>query len=270
MYYAFFKKIIRNLRSVNRQTEYYTVSGSLLALLVFSLSGFQLPHYTNIIFPLLAILTADWIHQAANLREIRYYKISQSFTIVLLIVLLVFIHILFRPRGISAVAILAFILTGIMILLFLRYPLERKWKIFYYSALVIILVNFYLNLILYPEILKYQSGTQIARYANQHFPDNDIRTLGVLPFTIHFHAENEVRDREIPTLKDELSGGNFLIFTSEPYLDSLQMSGIDYDIISTFDHYHTTMVTGKFLNHNTRKASLRKHFLLESGPAYMH
>jgi 4-amino-4-deoxy-L-arabinose transferase-like glycosyltransferase len=270
MYYAFFKNIIKNIRSVNRQAEYYTISGSLLALLVFSLSGFQLPHYTNIIFPLLAILTADWIYQAAIRREIRYYMISQSFTMALLVIILVIIQILFRPRGISASAILAFILTGIMILLFLRYPQERKWKIFYYSVLVSILVNFYLNLILYPKILEYQSGTKVAEYANQHFPEYDIRTLGVLPFTIHFYAENEVRDRDIPKLQEDLSKGNYLIFTSEPYLDSLHMSGIDYEIISTFDHYHTTMVTGTFLNHKTRSASLRKHFLLKSGPAYMH
>ena len=270
MYYAISKKILGNIRTVNRQAEFYTISGSVLALLVFSLSGFQLPHYTNIIFPLLAILTADWIYRAAIRREIGYYKISQSFTIALLVILLVIIHILFRPREMTATAILAFILTGTMILLILRYHMESKWKLFYYSALVSILFSFYLNLIFYPEMLEYQSGSKVARYANQHFPEHDIRTLGVLSFTIHFHAENEVRDADIPTLQEDLSKGNFLIFTSEPYLDSLHMSGIEYEIVSTFDHYHTTMVTGTFLNHKTRKASLRKHFLLESGPAYLH
>ena len=266
MYYAFLKKIIRNIISVDQEAEFYTISGSLLALLVFSLSGFQLPHYTNIIFPLLAILTADWICRVEKGREIRYYKITQSFTIVLLVVLLIIIHIIFRPRGISVAAILAFVLTGILILLSLRYPLEKKWKIIYYSGLAIVLVNFYLNLIFYPELLEYQSGTKAARYANQHFPEHDIRTLGVLSYTIHFHADNEVRDRDIPVLKEELSSRDYLVFTSEPYLDSLQMSDIDYEIVSTFDHFHTTMLTGTFLNHKTRKESLRKHFLLRSGP----
>ena len=266
MYYAFFKKIILNIRSVNKQAEYYTISGSLLALLVFSLSGFQLPHYTNIIFPLLAIFTADWIYRAGTRGEIRFYKIAQSVTIVLMVALLIIIHIFFRPRGISVAAILAFILSGVMILLFLRHPLEKKWKIFYYSAFVSILVNFYLNLIFYPEVLAYQSGTAVARYANQHFPEHDIRTLGVLPFTIHFHAKNEVRDRDLPMLKEELSKEDFLIFTSEPYLDSLRMSHIDFEVVRQFDHFHTTMVTGTFLNHKTRPESLRKHYLLKSGP----
>jgi len=244
--------------------EFYTISGSVLTLLVFSFSGFQLPHYTNIIFPLLAILTADWIFRASARGEMRFYKISQRLTIGLLAVLLIFFQIFFRPRGISAVAILAFALSGIIIILFLRHPLEKKWKIFYYSALVIILVNFYLNLIFYPEALAYNSGTHVARYANQHFPEHDIRTLGVLPFTIHFYAENEVRERDISDLKEELSKKEYLIFTSEPYLDSLRMSDIDFEIVHQFDHFHTTMVTGTFLNHKTRQQALRKHYLLKS------
>ena len=269
MYYAFFKKIIRNSIRVDLNAEYYTISGSLLTLLVFSLSGFQLPHYTNIIFPLLAILTADWIYRTEKGSGIRYYKIAQYITIVLLVALLVTIHIFFRPRGISVTAILALLITGLMIVVFLRYPMQRKWRIFYQSAFLIILVNFYLNLVFYPELLKYQSGSMVARYANHQLPEYEIRTLGVLSFTIHFHANNEVRDRKIPALKEELSQKDYLIFTSETYLDSLRMSEIEYDIIAEFDHYHTTMVTGSFLNHKTRKNSLRRHFLLKSGPGYL-
>jgi 4-amino-4-deoxy-L-arabinose transferase-like glycosyltransferase len=270
MYYAFFRKIILNIRQVNQATEFYTVSGSLLALLVFSLSGFQLPHYTNIIFPLLAILTADWISRAGTRGEMRYYRIAQWGTISLMFVLLIIIHILFRPGGISVAAILAFVLTGLMVLLFLRHPLERKWKIFCYSALVSILVNFYLNLVFYPELLEYQSGTKAARYANQYFPEDDIRTLGVLSFTIHFHANNEVRDRDIPMLQEELTQGEYLVFSSEPYLDSLRMSNIDFEVVKAFDHFHTTMVTGTFLNHKSRNESLKKHYLLRSEPARVH
>ncbi len=264
MYYAFVKKITQNIRSVNHQAEFYTISGSVLALLVFSLSGFQLPHYTNIIFPLMAIFTADWIYRAVTLREMRFYKIAQTIIIVLLVVLLIIIQIFFRPKGISAVAILAFVLSGVMIILVFRHPLGGKWKILYYSALVIILVNFYLNLIFYPEVLSFQSGTNVARYANQHFPEQDIRTLGVLPYTIHFYAKNEVRDRDIAELKEELSKKEYLIFTSEPYLDSLRMSDVDFEVAQQFDHFHTTMVTGTFLNHQTRHEALRKHYLLRT------
>ncbi len=63
MYYSLFRKIRDNLPLTNNRNEFYTLSGSWLSLLVFSFSGFQLPHYTNIIFPLLAIITADFIQR---------------------------------------------------------------------------------------------------------------------------------------------------------------------------------------------------------------
>jgi hypothetical protein len=265
MYYAFFKKIIPNIHHVNQEAEFYTISGSILALIVFSLSGFQLPHYTNIIFPLLAILTAECIHRMTLGRELGYFRISQVFTVFLMLSLLIILQILFRPVGPYTLAIVAIALTGMMIIPVFRSRMKEKWRIIYISALVCILVNFYLNLLFYPELLHYQSGTMAARYANQHFPDHDIRTLGVLPFTIHFYAENEVRDRNIPELKEELSKKEYLIFTSEPYLDSLRMSNIEFEILSSFDHFHTTMVTATFLNHKTRHETLKKHFLLKSG-----
>jgi len=264
MYYAFVKKIIRNIRKVNQEAEFYTISGSVLALLVFSLSGFQLPHYTNIIFPLLAILTADWIHRMSLRREFLYFRITQIFTVFLILALLIIIQILFRPDGPYVLAIVAIALTGLMIIPVIRSQLNGKWKIVYVSALVAILVNFYLNLLFYPELLQYQSGTQVARYANQHFPEHDIRSLGVLTFTTHFYADNEVRQMDIPMLQEDLTRGEFLIFTSEPYLDSLRMSNIEFEVVRQFNHYHTTMVTGTFLNHKTRHEALRKHYLLKS------
>jgi 4-amino-4-deoxy-L-arabinose transferase-like glycosyltransferase len=270
MYYAFFKKIIRNIRKVDREDEFYTISGSVLALLVFSLSGFQLPHYTNIIFPLLAILTADWIHRMTRGREFQYFRITQLFTVFLILALLIIIQILFRPAGPYILALFAFVGTGILIVPVLRSRMKGKWKIVYASALVAILVNFYLNLLFYPDLLQYQSGTQVARYANQHFPEHDIRSLGVLTFTTHFYADNEVRQRDVSTLQEDLRAGEYLIFTSEPYLDSLRMSNIEFEVVKQFYHYHTTMVTGTFLNHKTRHEALRKNYLLRSGPTCIH
>jgi 4-amino-4-deoxy-L-arabinose transferase-like glycosyltransferase len=267
MYAALFIKIIRNIRKANQQEEFYTISGSVLALLVFSFSGFQLPHYTNIIFPLLSIFTADWIYKAGTRTELRFYYGAQSLTIFILASAGVALHILFRPQAISIPIIVALILTGIMLLLTIMSGVGRKWRILYYSAVATILLNFYLNLVFYPQLLRYQSGTQVARYANLHFPGLHIRTLGVLSFTIHFHAESEVRDRDIQTLQQELSMDKALLFTSKPYLDSLQMANIDFEVIEEFDHFHTTMVTGRFLNHKTRKGSLRKHYLLLAGHA---
>jgi len=265
MYYSIFKQIRNNLPRRNPDQEFYTLPGILLTLLVFSLSRFQLPHYTNILFPLLAILTADFIVRANSKKELRFIYTIQYLILFLIFVSLLFLQFLFKPEGGSFTAIMAFSLTGLVLLLSIRFRIRGKTRILYYSCLGIILLNFYLNLVFYPRLLAYQSGSQVAEYANTHYPGQEIRTLGVLSFTIHFHADAVVRDRRLEELTEELKNSDFLVFTSETYLDSLDMMQVEYDVLKDFEHYHTTMVTGEFLNHKTRSDALQKYFLLRAG-----
>jgi 4-amino-4-deoxy-L-arabinose transferase-like glycosyltransferase len=263
MFYAIFKRFRRNIPVLDRSDEFYTISGSLLALLVFSLSSFQLPHYTNIIFPLLAILTADIIIRMKSRAELTFFKWTQYAIILLVLSALVMLQIQFRPEGRSPAAIVAFLLTGSVVILFLKFRLKGKARVLYYSCLASVLLNFYLNLVFYPRLLYYQSGSRAAEFANENYPGKPIRSLGVLSFTLHFNAYAEVRERKLKDLAGEPEGGDFLVFTSREYLDSLSLMQVDYRVLAAFDHYHTTMVTGKFLNHNTRTEALRKHYLLE-------
>ena len=113
MYYAIIKSIRNSILKMNWSKEFYTLSGSLLALLVFSFSGFQLPHYTNIIFPLLAILTANFIWRAVSGTEMRLFAITQYGVILLIFACLFFLQILFRPESNLILAIPAFIAAGI-------------------------------------------------------------------------------------------------------------------------------------------------------------
>ncbi|MFX9552103.1 hypothetical protein ABTO49_21190, partial [Acinetobacter baumannii] len=49
-YYALFGRISNIVKGV-KLPEYITISGSVVMLLIFSISKFQLPFYTNILFP---------------------------------------------------------------------------------------------------------------------------------------------------------------------------------------------------------------------------
>ncbi|MGZ3946328.1 MAG: ArnT family glycosyltransferase, partial [Mucilaginibacter sp.] len=60
-YYAVFENIKRIVQK-KPLAEYYALSGGVLLLLLFSLSRFQLPFYTNTIFPLFAIVTAPFCY----------------------------------------------------------------------------------------------------------------------------------------------------------------------------------------------------------------
>ncbi|MFC2111993.1 ArnT family glycosyltransferase [Bacteroidota bacterium] len=266
MYYSLFRKIRDNLPKLRSHQEFYTLAGALFTLLVFSFSRFQLPHYSNILFPLLAIITADFVQKEFSRAETRFYFISQWANISLILCLLLLIHFLFKSGKASIPAIAGFFLVAAAVILVLRSGPTQKMKVFYYSCLVSILLNFYLNLIFYPKLLDYQSGTKAAEYANENHPGENIETIGVLSFTIHFHADAEVHDN--PDMDKLLAKtmGDCLLFTRESYLDSLDMHQLNYQVLKSFDHYHTTMVTGTFLNHKTRMEALQKNYLLSVSP----
>ena len=61
----FYYAIYRNIKQIllgKPLNEYYALGGGILLLLLFSLSRFQLPFYTNAIFPLFAIVTAPFCY----------------------------------------------------------------------------------------------------------------------------------------------------------------------------------------------------------------
>ncbi len=264
MYYAIYKRIRNNLPALNKEHEFYTISGSILALLLFSLSGFQLPHYTNVIFPFLAILTADFVQQNKSKGEARFFSISQWINIFLILGVLFLIQLLFKPGKPSITAIIALLMVLGGVFLVMRFPPSRKMRIIYFSCLASVLLNFYLNILFYPEILVYQSGARAAEYANDHYPGEKILTYGVNQFTIHFYADAEVKDFwRMEDLAVETSGQELLLFTGEADLNSLQSNHISYEVLKVFDHYHTTMLSGTFLNQKTRDETLRKTYLLK-------
>ena len=69
---------------------------------------------------------------------------------------------------------------------------------------------------------------------------------------------------DIVKLAEELDVSEMLVFTSENYLDSLDMMHAEYEILDTFDHFHTTKITGNFLNHKTRQEALHKYYLVSA------
>ncbi|MFD2147157.1 ArnT family glycosyltransferase [Mucilaginibacter antarcticus] len=97
-YYAVYKSG-RKIYNKVQLPEYYTISGGLLLLVLFSLSGFQLPFYTNIIFPLFAIVTAPYCYKQLSVRGNKFRLINQWAYIVLFTVLCFTVNLLLKPAN---------------------------------------------------------------------------------------------------------------------------------------------------------------------------
>lgn len=262
-YLATFFKIKRNFKSVQKKEEFYSLFASLSTIILFSLSKFQLAHYTNVIFPFMAIITADFIYklkdQYSKLQKT--YFISQWFVIGVALIAIPLISFIMLPKFnlwfllIIALAIGLFYLTKV--------SKETKiTKIFFYSAVTYGILYGFMMTHFYPTALQYQGDVSVAKYVNKHHNKEDIYCFynnGKDHFGYTFYANTQPK---VVTIKEASFLKNKLFFVHDIGLMSLNKNNIKYSIEQEFDQFKITKINGKFLNAKTRKETLKKKYLL--------
>jgi 4-amino-4-deoxy-L-arabinose transferase-like glycosyltransferase len=248
--------------SQNERVSFY---GFVLTYLVLSRSQAQLPHYIFVVFPLAAILTANYWDQfiwstktANNLLKGLYGFHLFIFTILITVGLLI----AFLPFGsihwtgylivVSTIGLIAF-------LFFSKQSMGHKW--FYISVAIMLFVNTIMNTHFYPNLLKYQWGNQLAGVIQQKGWDKEKLVLYKIPNSnaLHFYGKFV-----FPTQKDslKLKQGDWVI------TDLVNDSSLKVQFPKSIQHYksdryHVTMLSLPFLNPATREKELTPYEVLE-------
>ena len=263
MYAALISRIRQWVKKTGlRQAEWYTLGGSVLTLLVFSLSKFQLPYYANIIFPLLAVLTADLVVRATE-KGSRAFRIMQYVIIALLLLLAGALHFLYRP-DLSPAALLILPLGAVLLLVLLPRWLQSNPEtiVFYRTVLAIAAVNLYINLIFYPDLLRYQSSSEAAFYVNRELPEERAVHAGSYAPVFEFYIRDPQfrADTIVYRHPDRYTPGVWYI--SDEEYDQVRQRNIPHQIIREIDEFHVTTMSLDFVNDRTRKQQLKKYYLI--------
>lgn len=268
MYYAVFRKIKSIWRTdTETPTEFYTLGGSLLILLVFSVSKFQLPHYANIIFPLLAIITAQYLPLLQQ-KAIKFFTVTQYIILVVSMVLIVALQVFYQPATPSWILIIIMIgLLGLMIFLH-RWVQTTKFRLLLYRCgLAIVLVNHYLNWAFYPDLLHYQTGSEAAFYLNKNIPDSSITNLDPYPNALEFYVNNTYIKKDTAIVKTLDPGSQHgLWYVSQEELELMKTYNYRYEVVKGWDYYPVTRLTLPFINKHTRSKAVKKRYIIRVIP----
>jgi 4-amino-4-deoxy-L-arabinose transferase-like glycosyltransferase len=261
MYASLFDKIKNGSRKINyKQEEWLTLTGSLLTLLVFSLSKFQLSYYVNIIFPLLAILTAQYIFKIRS----GIFKIIQNSITVILLIGGILLQIFYSPAMPSPVLLL--IIFGVLFLLIV-FPywlkVNNNLAAFYRVGLASILINLYINWVFYPDLLTYQSSDEAAFYINKNYPGTPGVCMNVYAPSFEFYIKDKWIKADTNALKLNGEARPGIWYVTEEDLDFIKQHEIRYEVIKELKEFHVTMLTLKFINKKTRDKELKKYFLVK-------
>lgn len=259
MYIAIYNKIRNGIKKINsKNEEWFTLCGSLLTLLIFSFSKFQLSYYTNIIFPFLAILSAQYIFKIQS----SVFKTIHNVIIGILLAGGILLQIFYSPATPYIIALL--IILGLLILLvFLPKLIDpvKSLLIFYRLGLASLIINLYINWFFYPDLLKYQSGSEAAFYINEKHPHVPGMVMAVYSPAFEFYLKDGWAKADSIVLYEQDGPG--ILYVMQEELDQINQRGIHYEMIKELDEFHVTMLTLKFVNKKTRSRELKKHYLIK-------
>lgn len=246
-------------KKASQPNEYIALGNGLVMLLIFSISKFQLPHYLNILFPFFCIITAQYIYQLTNVRLLAVAKWLQYAVIVALIALVVLLVYFYHPEQF----VIAIIYAGLMVVAsFVLFTKQGLPSIVGKSFMTAIAAYGFLNLFIYPSLMQYQSGSVAADYVNKTYPSFvSATTFAETSHSFTFYTQKTFVYGTIGQLKAIAQKQPLIVYTTKNGLDSLQKVGFKINSSKAFPFYHTSELTGEFINYKTRKETLEQHFV---------
>jgi 4-amino-4-deoxy-L-arabinose transferase-like glycosyltransferase len=260
-YYAVFKNI-KDIFKRKSLAEYYTLSGGILLLLLFSFSGFQLPFYANAIFPLFAIITAPFCVSQLSKFGTKFRLVSQWMFVVLLPVVVIVLNYLLKPTGYLFFAA-DLILFGIVVFLISIRVKEAYKRIFFFSCAASLFAGFYLNTVFYNEILPYRGEITAAEYINQKpFDGFRIYSLKFENNIFQFYCKKPVGFVPIDQFNTFIPQQASVFYVNQRSMDYLVQTHAEFKVMHSFINYPQENILPGFINKANRPAVLDHVYLI--------
>jgi 4-amino-4-deoxy-L-arabinose transferase-like glycosyltransferase len=260
-YFALYKNF-KEIFQKRKLTEYYTLSGGVLLLLLFSLSRFQLPFYTNTIFPLFAVITAPYCYTQLNKVETRIRLISMWPYIILFPIAILLINFFSRPAHAVGFAVDC-ILFGLVIF-FITTEVEQSYKkVFMLNCAAAIFVNLYLNTVFYNQIIVDKGEITAAEYVNQKQFDNyHLYSLRTANNIFQFYCKRPVDFIPLEQFNTFKPADSSAFYMNQESMDYLLKTHAAFKLIKTFTEYPQENILPDFIDRNTRYKVLGLVYLI--------
>ena len=255
---AAIKNIIKKRFLITNKEEVISLSGFVVTYLALGSSKAQLPHYIFVVFPLAAIITANFLYQLLHAREWQKWRgplfILHAILFFLMwatLMLLVSIPFKTIPVYVPVIAGLCFVVF--MLLVFsksLAFP-----KLLAICFFTTIGLNIFLNTAFYPALLQYQTGNIAANFINKNnLPKEKVFIYGdVVEARSSLYFYGDYFFKKI-TDASQLTTGNYVLTTQKDYAELVKKKPAT--IIFTGNGFNVTKLTFKFINPATRAGEL--------------
>jgi 4-amino-4-deoxy-L-arabinose transferase-like glycosyltransferase len=246
-------KRMKNFKPNNTSPTLIINASALITFIMFSVSKFQLPHYIVIIFPLLSIIVARYLLEAAsNPKELRILNYVQHFVFFILIFFIAAITVFYKLDNIWIPLIFATVVTQF----FIRKIKDKSLDGIVIKALCFSsLLALFLNLSFYPNLMQYQAGMMAGKWQQKNLPNKTIAMLRCNEFSFDFYGNTLIkRDNDLlPLLKNDSVA---FVFTPKKEIERINTDSFNVNTLKSFSYFHITELEAKFINAATRYQTL--------------
>jgi 4-amino-4-deoxy-L-arabinose transferase-like glycosyltransferase len=269
-YIAFFDKVAFFFKSrfaYIKNNEFLTAGTMVIIFAIISSSGYQLPHYLNILFPFFALITAGLLfnkYQEQKEKTLHVYLKVQYVVIGIVALLLILLNFWCFPIHSWAVIGVSFIILTAMLYVFIK---ERGLltRTVVLSVLMASLTNVLLNGNVYQQLLNYQGGIGLAQVVNRnHIPKDHIFNFFHHSSGFNFYAQHLTGFTNIEQIKTmRAQGREVWIYTTPGSKTVMKNAGLKFDIVYSDTDFGVTRLTKEFLNPATRRAACSTDYLVK-------
>ncbi|WP_345950089.1 glycosyltransferase family 39 protein [Mucilaginibacter sp. PAMB04274] len=269
-YVAFFDRVaffVKNRFRPIKHYEFLTVGTIIFIFVIISSSGYQLPHYLNILFPFFALITAGLLIAKFELhhqRSLNIYLIIQYLVIAIVAVLLVLLNFWCFPVHSWSVIGVSVVVLAAMVYVLVK-EREVLTRLVVLSVLMASLTNVLINGNVYQQLLNYQGGIGLAQVVNRnHIPKQHIYNFYHHSSGFNFYAQNLTGFIGVPGIKEKRAKGEEVwIFTTPEAKANLLKEGVKYEVVYADTDFGITRLTKEFLNPATRKQACTTDYLIK-------
>lgn len=258
-YCALIKHIGKMIKGV-KLSEYITISGSVVMLLIFSVSKFQLPFYTNILFPFFSIITAGSIREVIQNKN-KFFTIAQYTIVALLIIAVTVLNFVFEPERWPVFVSLCIVLIGITLYIY-KNSGNRQRALVLLTAVIGLWVNAYLMGVVYPTLLKFKGDVHAAEYINLHYPNDEIIAAFDVPNAFDFYTHQPVT---FMSMTEAATHSKALILIDDRLKTDLENNHSNFRIVQAFYNYPNENMTLPFIIKAHRMGTLERFYLVRIG-----
>jgi 4-amino-4-deoxy-L-arabinose transferase-like glycosyltransferase len=257
---AFIAFFDRARRFLSRKYEWLTITTIAVMALMITFSGFKLPHYLNIIFPVAAILCASYLlEQSQRRKSVKSLLLTQIIICALCLVVAGVVNVwAFPVTNAFVIAGFVVLLAGVVFLL-LGFTIPMQ-KLVGTSVLTSILLFFLLNANFYPRLLHYQAGNEMAFDVSRKANAKNIYFWPeVYSHSFNFYTAELRKEFTDSTMQQP---SPIWIMTDSERLEQMKQKNLP--IIESYekDDYGITTMQLPFINPATRKGELTKLILV--------